>query len=134
MIDPPNSVKLDRLALEEFDDGPHMVSRPKGIWCSYKQAQRAVGSLQREIEALKQEIERLAQEAKARDDASQRERYEAKRQVREALRPKLGEPVAVRHNFDGHGWLYIDQGSGSDWLDRAMARPDAEPLYAKESE
>jgi hypothetical protein len=36
------------------------------------------------------------------------------------------EPVAVRHNFDGHGWLYLDNGSGSDWLTR---HADAEPLY-----
>lgn len=37
------------------------------------------------------------------------------------------EPVAVRHCFDGHGWLYIDGGSGSDWLTR---HADGEPLYA----
>ncbi len=36
------------------------------------------------------------------------------------------QPVAVRHNFDGNGWLYIDGGSGSDWLTR---HDDAEPLY-----
>ena len=37
------------------------------------------------------------------------------------------EPVAVRHNFDGHGWLYLDNGSGSDWFTR---HADGEPLYA----
>lgn len=36
------------------------------------------------------------------------------------------QPVAVRHNFDGDGWLYIDGGSGSDWLTRYG---DAEALY-----
>lgn len=36
------------------------------------------------------------------------------------------QPVAVRHNFDGHGWLYLDGGSGSDWLTR---HGDAEALY-----
>lgn len=36
------------------------------------------------------------------------------------------EPVAARYNFDGHGWLYIDNGSGSDWPTRYS---DAEPLY-----
>lgn len=36
------------------------------------------------------------------------------------------QPVAVRHNFDGDGWLYLDGGSGSDWLTR---HGDAEALY-----
>ena len=42
------------------------------------------------------------------------------RQIAEA------EPVAVRHDFDGHGWLYFDNGSGSDWMTR---HENAEPLY-----
>jgi hypothetical protein len=37
------------------------------------------------------------------------------------------EPVAVRYDFDGHGYQYLDSGSGSDWLTR---HNDAEPLYA----
>jgi len=36
------------------------------------------------------------------------------------------EPVAMRYDFDGFGWQYIDSGSGSDWQTR---HPDAEPLY-----
>ncbi len=36
-------------------------------------------------------------------------------------------PVAARHGFDGHGFQYIDNGSGSDWKTR---KPDAEMLYA----
>lgn len=45
--------------------------------------------------------------------------------------PQTIEPVAeaVRHSFDGYGWLYADRGNGSDWLERAMDYPDAEPLY-----
>jgi hypothetical protein len=38
-----------------------------------------------------------------------------------------GEPVAVRYGFDGYGYLYLDGGSGSDWMTRI---PDAEKLYA----
>lgn len=41
------------------------------------------------------------------------------------------EPQAVRHSFDGEGWLYQDSGNGSDWYVRAMRYPDAEPLYAQ---
>jgi len=37
------------------------------------------------------------------------------------------EPVAVRCDFDGFGYRYLDNGSGSDWLTR---RPDGEKLYA----
>lgn len=47
-----------------------------------------------------------------------------------ALTPASAEPVAVRHTFDGYGWLYNGQGDGSDWLARALARPDAQPLYS----
>ena len=39
------------------------------------------------------------------------------------------EPACVRHSFDGHGWQYIDSGSGSDWLERGMQMPDAQVLY-----
>jgi hypothetical protein len=28
------------------------------------------------------------------------------------------EPVAIRYDFDGYGYQYMDSGSGSDWLTR----------------
>ena len=40
------------------------------------------------------------------------------------------EPVAVAYDFDGHGWRYIDAGSGSDWLERGQAHADHVLLYA----
>ena len=43
----------------------------------------------------------------------------------EALEKK-DEPVAMRYDFDGYGYKYIDNGSGSDWQTRIK---DAEPLY-----
>jgi len=30
----------------------------------------------------------------------------------------MNEPVALRYDFDGHGYLYMDAGSGSDWASR----------------
>ena len=39
---------------------------------------------------------------------------------------QLPEPVAVRYDFDGHGFLYMDAGSGSDWASRVK---DCEFLY-----
>ena len=39
---------------------------------------------------------------------------------------------AIRHSFDGYGWQYIDSGSGSDWRERGMSYPDAEPLYTQD--
>jgi hypothetical protein len=36
------------------------------------------------------------------------------------------EPVAVRYDFDGNGYLYMDAGSGSDWASRVK---DCEFLY-----
>jgi hypothetical protein len=38
----------------------------------------------------------------------------------------LAEPVAVRYDYDGHGYLYMDAGSGSDWASRVK---DCELLY-----
>ena len=36
------------------------------------------------------------------------------------------EPVAMRYDFDGYGWLYIDNGSGSNWREKIK---NAEPLF-----
>jgi hypothetical protein len=35
------------------------------------------------------------------------------------------EPVAIRYDFDGYGYKYMDSGSGSDW----QTRVEGEPLY-----
>lgn len=37
------------------------------------------------------------------------------------------EIVAMRGDFDGYGYMYIDNGHGSNWQER---HPDWEPLYA----
>jgi proline racemase len=37
------------------------------------------------------------------------------------------EPVAIRYDFDGYGYQYMDSGSGSDWLTRV----DGELLYTR---
>ena len=39
----------------------------------------------------------------------------------------LIEPVAMRYDFDGYGYMYIDSGSGSDW----KTRKKGEFLYTK---
>ena len=41
------------------------------------------------------------------------------------------EPVAMRYDFDGYGYKYIDSGSGSDWQTREKG---AEPLYEQTKE
>jgi hypothetical protein len=41
------------------------------------------------------------------------------------------EPVAMRYQFDGYGYKYIDMGCGSGWIEFAKRRfPDAEPVFA----
>jgi hypothetical protein len=40
----------------------------------------------------------------------------------------MNEPVALRYDFDGNGYLYMDAGSGSDWASRVK---DCEFLYTK---
>ena len=37
----------------------------------------------------------------------------------------MNNPVAIRYDFDGYGYRYMDSGSGSDW----QTRVDGEPLY-----
>lgn len=41
------------------------------------------------------------------------------------------EPVAIRLDFDGYGWSYIDNGSGPDWKARRFIS-GAEQLYTAE--
>jgi len=31
---------------------------------------------------------------------------------------EINEPVAIRYDFDGNGYLYMDAGIGSDWASR----------------
>ena len=40
---------------------------------------------------------------------------------------EMNEPVAMRYDFDGYGYRYIDSGSGSDW----QTREKGEFLYTK---
>ena len=51
--------------------------------------------------------------------------------LEEALKQEQGEPVAMRYDFDGYGYKYIDSGSGSDWQTREKG---AEPLYEQTKE
>ena len=50
---------------------------------------------------------------------------EARTAIKEALAHPEQEPVAVRYDYDGYGYQYIDSGSGSDW----QTRVQGEPLY-----
>ena len=45
--------------------------------------------------------------------------------VKENLAQPEQEPVAIRYDFDGYGYQYIDSGTGSDW----QTRVKGEPLY-----
>ena len=45
--------------------------------------------------------------------------------IKEALAQPEQEPVAIRYDFDGYGYQYIDSGTGSDW----QTRTEGEFLY-----
>jgi hypothetical protein len=47
------------------------------------------------------------------------------RRVKKGAREMNNEPVAIRYDFDGYGYQYMDSGSGSDW----QSRVKGEPLY-----
>ena len=53
-------------------------------------------------------------------------RHDAVEAIKEALAEPEQEPVAMRYDYDGYGWLYIDNGSGSNWREKIK---NAEPLY-----
>jgi hypothetical protein len=42
----------------------------------------------------------------------------------------MSNPVAIRYDFDGYGYKYMDSGSGSDW----QTRVDGEPLYIHQAD
>ena len=45
---------------------------------------------------------------------------------KKGTREMNNEPVAIRYDFDGYGYQYMDSGSGNDW----QTRVDGELLYA----
>jgi hypothetical protein len=71
-------------------------------------------------EALKLALTVLESYAISYDDGD-----EAIAAIKEALAQQQ-EPVAMRYDFDGYGWKYIDSGSGSDWKTRIKG---AESIY-----
>ena len=48
-----------------------------------------------------------------------------KEEIKKGTREMNNEPVAIRYDFDGYGYKYMDSGSGSDWQKRVQG----EPLY-----
>ena len=80
-------------------------------------------------EALKLALEALeADELDMVDDGSGNMVFRKEQAViviKEALAQSDQEPVAIRYDFDGYGYQYIDSGTGSDW----QTRVQGEPLY-----
>ena len=77
-------------------------------------------------EALKLALWHEAMAREPNRNQAKREKHEATAKfINEALAQPEQEPVAVRYDFDGYGYQYIDSGSGSDWQKRVRG----EPLY-----
>ena len=80
-------------------------------------------------EALKMALEALeADELDMVDDGSGNmvfRKEQAIAAIKKALSEPEQEPVAIRYDFDGYGYQYIDSGTGSDW----QTRVQGEPLY-----
>ena len=49
--------------------------------------------------------------------------------MEKGTREMNNEPVAIRYDFDGYGYQYMDSGSGSDW----QTRVEGEFLYTHPS-
>jgi hypothetical protein len=52
------------------------------------------------------------------------------RDIAKELDMSTNEPVAIRYDFDGYGYQYMDSGSGSDW----QTRVEGQLLYAHTAE
>jgi hypothetical protein len=84
-------------------------------------------------EAMKLALEALKQSQQILDEymtecvTARQANIDAIKALEEALaKQEQSEPVAMRYDFDGYGYKYIDSGSGSDWKTRIK---DAEPVY-----
>jgi len=73
----------------------------------YRQAATMLRQQQAEIEALKKEA--------------------ALQRLSDFTQEAENKPVAIRYDFDGYGYQYMDSGSGSDW----QTRVEGEFLYTK---
>ena len=84
-------------------------------------------------EALKQVLEAITQYLAESPDPSEEAvegLCDAASAARKALAQPEQEPVALRHSFDGYGYLYTDMGFGSGWIEwTKRSHKDAEPLY-----
>jgi len=69
----------------------------------------------------------VSDEVLAELDKLSNRNYELRMENTELKSKLQGIPVAVRFGWDGEGYQYMDNGSGSDWKTRI---PDAELLYA----
>jgi hypothetical protein len=52
------------------------------------------------------------------------------RDIAKELDMSTNEPVAIRYDFDGYGYQYMDSGSGSDW----QTRVEGQLLYTHTAE
>ena len=55
----------------------------------------------------------------------------AMKAIKEALAQPEQKPVAMRYDFNGYGYSYIDNGSGSNWREKIK---NAESLYTAPSQ
>jgi hypothetical protein len=77
-----------------------------------RQQEAALLAEQKHNEMLMAEIEALKKEA-------------ALQRLSDFTQEADNEPVAIRYDFDGYGYQYMDSGSGSDW----QTRVEGEFLY-----
>ena len=77
-------------------------------------------------EALKLALWHEAMAREPNRNQAKREKHEATAKfINEALAQPEQELVAIRYDYDGYGYQYIDSGTGSDW----QTRVQGEPLY-----
>jgi len=110
-------------ANELADDAEDLAKQLEKFWIAelITKCATMLRQQQAEIEALKQRIERMIEQASHHEAMAHAGGFEA---GLESV-TKANEPVAIRYDFDGYGYQYIDSGSGSDW----QTRVEGEFLY-----
>ena len=97
----------------------------------YNDARAEIDTLRAQLAALEADYAETRDELQEANDALASTYHILGERDAQLAAIDAGKPEAVRYGFDGYGWMYVDNGSGSSWLDVGIKKEDGEPLYTR---